>query len=502
MPNEWFTREPEGTIAHETKTLPQEEVDDALKAFNFKTTPLEHQKRALVVGLLEPRWLYALDMGTGKTKIAIDLFNMHHQEYGIKKVLVICPPIVRRHWVREVEKHSNFTASIVDGGPKEKIEHLLNPCTNFTAISYAWIAQQTLKANRYPEYKKKLQRLYKLYDMVVLDEAHCAKNPSSRGFRFLRQYLYRCPFFYLLTGTPIGNSPADIWTLYDLMASGVVFDKSFKKFQIAHFNIPPHPQMTPRFKTHLLEPFREKVWSKAIRWQEAECLNLPPVARMQLDVELTDSQRKLLKEVQAEALEKLSDGKTQASQVLSSCLPEAMRITAGLKTNTSPKIEALKSYLHDVVKVKGEQAIVWAWLQDEFVLLHDKLKKDYNVRVVNGKTSPKQLYETLDDWSNNRVEVLLANPASIGVGVNLYESRTAIYFSNSYSLINRTQSEKRIHRIGQNRTCNYVDIVSVNSVDERILDRIESYREQSASLTLDREWNAGVTTESVKELFR
>ena len=76
----YYNREPEGSLAHEIKSAPIEEIKQAFDGIEFKTEPKDHQWRALAVGALNDTWLFSLDMGLGKTKLGIDLANMKNSK--------------------------------------------------------------------------------------------------------------------------------------------------------------------------------------------------------------------------------------------------------------------------------------------------------------------------------------------------------------------------------------------------------------------------------------
>jgi SNF2 family DNA or RNA helicase len=116
--------------------------------------------------------------------------------------------------------------------------------------------------------------------------------------------------------------------------------------------------------------------------------------------------------------------------------------------------------------------------------LRERFKK-LRVGEARGNITDTAKRKYLEAWHQNKVDVFVANPASLGVGVDLYEARIAVYYSNGFRLIDRKQSEKRTHRTGQKRHCLYIDLVCSGTVDEYILSTLEKSQDAFTGLTKD-----------------
>ena len=76
------------------------------KKYTYKTMPYEHQRNALIKGAKELNFAYFLEMGTGKTKVALDNVAFLYQEKQINTAIVIAPNSVYKNWIKEIETHS------------------------------------------------------------------------------------------------------------------------------------------------------------------------------------------------------------------------------------------------------------------------------------------------------------------------------------------------------------------------------------------------------------
>lgn len=485
---EFLPREPEGSIAAQFKSVP---VDDLLGTLGpatalLTTEPMSHQAASLAIGLQYNSWLFALDMGLGKTKIALDIFTVRRAMGEAIRMLVIVPPIVLHHWRNEIYKHSKHTVALVEGKPKEKLDTFYYAQEDIIVVSSNWLTLQ------YPSKGRKkhtglphndLVEIFSRFDMVVVDEAHVLRSHQNKAFKGFVKYLIDIPLRYLLTGTPIGNEYTGVWALYYLLDEGETYGETFHKFSRRFFYVFYVNDRWPVYR--LLKDkradFFDLFWRRAVRWEETECADLPEKSYMNLPVTMEGKQLQAYNQFLAEAEEKELPTEHVTYPL--------MRLTSGVgETWMSPKLEAIQYIAEEVVKEREDYLIIWHWLQDEGDLIASHLRKKLKIKVaeVRGNISDTKKKKALEDWHAGKVRCLVANPRSLGIGVDLYEARLAVYFSNSFSVIDRRQSEKRIHRKGQTRPVKYIDLVCEDSIDEYILEQLGSAQEAFAGLTGDR----------------
>ena len=370
------------------------------------------------------------------------------------------------HWGREIEKHSDKSYSIVVGEAQEKIDRFCMDA-DFTVVSHSWFSQVLNKRNG-----RIIEKL-KDFDMLLIDEAHLVKNHKTTGFNMYCRYLLNIKRRYLMTGTPIGQDSTGIFSLYYLLDRGLTFGDNFYKFTRRYFNIFMVRQKYPRYtlKEHLQQEFIKRFWSKQIRWEEGECLHLESMNKVILPVEMTREQWRDYRIIVAES----KDEDTEKEDVLY----DLMKITAGIGFSKSPKMEMLIALIEECVVSGKDQVIVWCWMMEESNYILHSLSKHFsklNIQAVRGDTSPQQANFILDSWKKGEVDVLIGNVKSIGIGIDLFEANKAVYWSNSFSLIDRKQAEKRIHRLGQTRQCYQIDLVAMKTIDEKIYDRLSEVR--------------------------
>jgi len=179
-----FPREPDDTLAAELKALDTEELEDILgPALDLlKTEPRVHQLVSTIIGIDNPTWLFANDMGSGKTKVAIDVYTIRRAMGEARRVLVACPPIVMRHWAREVAKHSDHSVELVDGTAADKVRIFYGSRADFLVCSMNWITRLLSVAMDTGKDENRLIDRVEDFDVLIVDEAHSLKNPETKGF--------------------------------------------------------------------------------------------------------------------------------------------------------------------------------------------------------------------------------------------------------------------------------------------------------------------------------
>jgi SNF2 family DNA or RNA helicase len=133
--------------------------------------------------------------------------------------------------------------------------------------------------------------------------------------------------------------------------------------------------------------------------------------------------------------------------------------------NSGPRLAALD----DIIECCEGPVIVFAAFTEEIAQIGNLLKeKKGGVREYYGATKRADRAKAIDDFQSGAARFFIANPAAAGTGLTLTAARTVIYYSNSFSLVERSQSEDRAHRVGTKHPVVYIDLVARDTIDERI----------------------------------
>ena len=333
---------------------------------------------------------------------------------------------------------------------------------------------------------------------LVLDESHAAKNWKSLTSRAARQIAPYCAYRWLLSGTPVTNSPLDLFTQIEILAPGERVLGSQELFMAA---IEQDPEAT----------FAQDTFNRyVLRRTKDECLDLPEKTFMNVQVDLPIWQRKLYDEMRtgmvceieamngeeyrafaSTALAKL----TRLSQIASNpalIFPE-MREVPG-------KFEALDNLLADILSVPDRKAIVWS----NYVRTIDSLLaryETYGAVAIYGKTAAGDRQAIGDSFQNDpATRVLIANPAAAGTGFTFTSATFTIYETLSWRYDHYAQSQDRNHRIGQTKPVTYLRVIAADTIEEAIINALEKKSSMARSILGDPDVEVGINNMTKEEM--
>ena len=204
---------------------------------------------------------------------------------------------------------------------------------------------------------------------------------------------------------------------------------------------------------------------------------------MRRDVDLTDEQVKLYRQMQKLALAKLENGELATTQSVLTQIMRLQQICCGFLQPDEGDLQPIPSKrlnaLREIVEEADGKIIIWATYRHDIARISEMLQKEFGSRSVAsyfGDTPQNERQEIVNRFQDPVCDLrfFVAQPKTGGYGITLTEASTVVYYSNSYDLEIRLQSEDRAHRIGQKQAVTYIDLVSPNTIDEKILKALRS----------------------------
>ena len=129
--------------------------------------------------------------------------------------------------------------------------------------------------------------------------------------------------------------------------------------------------------------------------------------------------------------------------------------------------------LMDVLEEIEGKAIIWANYQHDITNIIKAVVEKYDEDSIvdyYGLTPQEDRQNNIQRFQNDpKCRFLIGTPQTGGYGITLTAANTVVYYSNGYDLEKRLQSEDRAHRIGQKKSVTYVDLITENTVDEKIV---------------------------------
>lgn len=385
-----------------------------------------HQVKALKDTKSFKNVAYYLDMGLGKTFVGSEKLKI----YDNKINLLICQKSKIDDWKEHFQKYYDYNIVIYD--KKKEI-----PNNSVIIINYDLIWRR-------PE-------LLELKDFtLMLDESSCIKNSTSKRTKFILKL--KPSNVILLSGTPVGGKYEELHSQLKLLGwkiSKKAFWSNYIKtylINIGGFKMPTviGYKNIDRLKRKLRD-------HGSIFMKTEEVINLPDQLDNVIEIKNTTLYKRFLKDRLITVEDKELVGDTSLTYML------YQRQLASQYNNNK------FSTLRDLMESTEDRILLFYNFNDEMegiIEICKKLKKP--VSIVNGDIKDLKNYE---DKSNS---VTLIQYQAGAMGLNLQKANKLIYFSLTLSSELFEQSKKRIHRLGQNKTCFYYYLITKNSIEEKI----------------------------------
>ena len=512
--NEYLPREPKGTIAHKVKFMGRSSVRRKLKEFGVlkyissKVHRIRtHQLCCILIGLVKPRWMFALDMRTGKTRIAIELFKIKKKLGICQKGLIIAPPVtLYEAWDKQLSQYApNLSWQILDGSAIDKETDFFNSDADLVIASLDWATRFFGREKLHKDIKKRAME----FDFCVIDEAHRLSNPKGVGFARVTDCIMGIPHFYLMTGTPAGNHYFYIFGLYFMLDGGKTYGTDYQNYLDSWFEksirffymyskqqrrkvrvpIPVYGDILADRKTKFFSLF----WKKAVRWEKTEIGEFSKTMFLRTSVEMLTGQAELYDRILARQT-RFYDEKNKAKtlnnllRLLGGCL-RRLDNDFVIPPQRVPKIQALCKIVDRICVEDKQQLVIWHSFIDEGKLITLALAERYpNMTIGEFRSDiPKKVKDrNLTAWKNNKVDIIVAHPDSLGIGVTLNEANVAVYYSRDRKYITRAQSAERITKTDDgDYTVKIIDLVHKDTMDEIMLDDLNAKKDAFKGLTKD-----------------
>ena len=477
------------------KKLSEEDLDEILATEfdpipQFHTRPFKHQKACFILGYFTPEFLFFLDLGTGKTKLVLDLLS-YKKQCGEEFEALVCVPNIGNigGWEDEIWEHAPKLIHVPVMGTREQKEEILQGYADIFIINYPSLVSTVTKKVDVEEHgrgsfkklkieKKLLRPLKKKFKVIIFDESTVIKNIHSLAYKACNQLARECDTVYSLTGYPFGRDPIDLWAQFNVVDKGETLGRTLGFFrEVFMENVANY---WTDYKYELKSPEKKKrlhhrLKNRSIYYNEKECGSLPKKVYIKKRVKFpTDSHI-----YYAEILEQMRQYAGDMKKV-KGCFVRMRQITSGyityednrqklqFKFAENPKMEALEEILEGLPE--NSKAIVVHEFTYTGTMICELLKsmKIGHVWLYGGT---KDKIKTIKSFQKNKMKkIMVMNHKSGAFGLNLQVANYVILVESPVSPIVRKQVEKRAHRTGsKKKRVFFIDILLRNSVDDSIV---------------------------------
>ena len=451
----------------------------------YGTKPYQYQKEIVERTWDKPYWAFFMEMGTGKSKVVIDTVVNLYLSGKIDTVLYVAKKgELSNFQIYELPKHKpvdmKVLAYIYQGYIKKdhvnKIKTMLSPRDQLRIFS---MNIESLRSGKGFEIAKAYVKSSKKV-MIIVDESTTLKDRGSsqhKSMMVLRRY---ARYVRIMTGTLIPHNPVDVFcqSLFlnrkALGYGGVTaFRSDFCEIEKRFSHQRSYNVMVGSKNLDMLQEKMKRIGTVLLK---KDCLDLPKKIYKNNAVDLTDAQKRHYQEIVDYAVTQVDGEYVECVNALSVML-RLHQVVVGqirLPDGSYSLIESKRpAQLVETIKdLNTNKVVVWCNYVAARQNINDILKEHFGVVHLESGLSVDDRAERIEQFKTDpNIQVFLGNPASSGFGLTLTEASNMIYYSNSDNYEHRLQSEDRIHRIGQNQNCLYIDFRTPGTVEDAILNR-------------------------------
>jgi len=403
--------------------------------------------------------ILADDMGLGKT-LEVLAFILSEKPSASAPSLVIAPTSLVYNWQSEGVKFApELNILVLEGTPQER-EALMATIDQFdlVVVSYAVL-------------RRDIERFCDLdFLYCFLDEAQNIKNPQTLNAKSVQRI--KAKGYFALTGTPIENSLAELWSLFHFFMPGYLL--SHQEFH-KKYAVP----ISKGDSEALLELSRHTKPFILRRLKKDVLKELPPKIETEMNASLTEEQRKVylayLQQTKSQIAQDLATSGFAKSQIkILAALTRLRQICAHPAmfienyTGESGKMLLFQEILTDAL-AGGHRVLVFSQFTSMLDIIRDDLiSKNISYFYLSGATKARERSQMANAFNNGQGDVFLISLKAGGTGLNLTGADTVIHFDPWWNPAVEDQATDRAHRIGQNRSVQVIKLLTKGTIEEKV----------------------------------
>ncbi len=512
--------------------------------FKFKRKPRRHQAEALRLWGGRDAFALLMEQGTGKTKVVIDFACQRYAEGAIDALLVLAPTDVAMGWVidalpKDMSPQVPYVSAWYESNPLVSHRKVMDRVwdRDFVGLRVITMHYEALSGSKGQQYLATFLNTFRT--LLAADESSAIKNITAKRSEFAVDISDRAPYRVILNGTPITRGPFDAYAQFRFLDTEILPFESYFAFK-AHFCEMEDPKTSfllrhivqranqnrgkgsesgkRKLSIHQLQmPVRvdgkvqyrnltelqKLIAPYSYRVLKVDCLDLPPKEYSKRYIQLTPEQRKLYDSVRDNLITELDLGSISPAMKMTRMLrlqqilggyvmfdgdTELTPLFASLKDN--PRLESVGN----VFEQCSGKLIVWSRFVrevddiDAYLTERFKDKGFHGVKHYGPENDPKVREDNKKRYINDpdcRWFVGTQKAGARGLDGLQAVTSAVYYYSNSFSLDDRLQSEDRAHRDGTTGTVSIYDAIARGTLDDRLVDDLRNKKDVADIITGD-----------------
>lgn len=423
--------------------------------------------------------ILADDMGLGKTIQTITLLLSNKN----KKSLIITPTSVVYNWKSEFEKFADtLNVGVIHGSVSErkKVKE------DYKEYDVLLTTYGTLRSD-YEWYEDKK------FDFCIIDEAQNIKNKKSKITELIKSIKANCKL--ALTGTPIENNLLELWSIFDFIMPGYLYNE--ERFKGKFLN---GDDENLRNLKELISPFILR------RLKEDVLDELPDKIEKEYLIPMTFSQKQIYNSYMKEVKKKLKENKkikdnkivilSYLTKLRQLCLDPSLLIDDFKEE--SAKIKAVKEIIKETID-SNRKIIIFSQFTSVLKKIGDKLEEDnISYLYLDGSIKAKERINLVDEFNNRDKNIFLISLKAGGVGLNLTSASVVVHFDPWWNPAVQDQATDRAHRLGQKNIVEVIKLISKDTIEEKII-KLQEEKKELISKIIDGDMLNGETLNTITE---
>jgi SNF2 family DNA or RNA helicase len=433
--------------------------------------------------------ILADDMGLGKTIQAISVLS---QVPANTVSLVICPKTLLFNWAAEIDKfNKNLHYVLYEGTQNERYELLQNPNIHVIIASYSIIQND-------------IEELRKMnFHYLILDEAQHIKNVAALRTKAVKKLVARHKL--ALSGTPVENHPQELWSIFDFLMPGYL--PVYQKTISSSSNSSLTDEQEQKQLRNMTAPFLLRRKKKDV------LIELPDKQEQIVYCKMTELQEKLylqiLEKVRADILDKLDKDNSYlhvlaALTKLRQICNHPNLIESDIKSSYqfSGKTELLREIIEEALENDKKILIFSQFVKMLHIIRDMLLEMKIPFEYMDGSTKNRR--SVVENFNhNNNIKIFLISLKTGGFGLNLTAADTVILVDPWWNPMGENQAIDRAHRIGQTKKVNVYKMITLGSVEEKIVQLQESKKMMFSHLIESgQQFAKSLTLDQLKDMFK
>jgi SNF2 family DNA or RNA helicase len=486
--------------------------------YPFKTKPYKHQLDAWRLSRDRLAFALFMDQGTGKSKVVIDTAGHLYLNRKIRGSVVVAPKGMYLCWPEEqIPAHTSeavptkvaYWSSYAN---KEEQKSLKNLHEEGDFLRTLVVNVEAMNSERAVDEVVAFMKRYPC--MLTVDESTTIKNPSAKRTKILTNVGKYAEYRRVCSGNPMPNGPLDLYSQAEFLRHNILGYGNYFSFR-NRFAVMQDQKFGNRSFKHVvgyrdLDTLKRLMGQFSFIVKKEDCLDLPPKIYQSIDVEMGPRQAEAYCRMREDAFIQLSESQNVTANMVMTQLLRLHQISCGfIKPDHMDEVpfgepnDRMEQLMELLTQCRGK-AIIWATYRYNIRQIVAAISEKFGADSVShyyGETTKDERREATRNIQDpsSPVRWIVANPDTGKFGNTWIEPELVVYYSNSYNLEHRSQSEDRSHRIGQTKSVVYVDLRCRGTVDDKIIRVLKAKKKLSDDVVASNwQWLLGVSAQGTQ----